>query len=340
MNIMTAFPNYPVAAVPAADGLQRDNQSRDLIRQPSPTEAAARERGLGQEGERSANRDNAQDTYQRPIANPNAQNPAAAAKRNDAKAEQRINGEADADDASADEVRAKGTDNNAVEAAEEKDSTEQDANAEDKPSAEEKREEQEQQEEIRQMEQRDREVRVHEQQHAAVGGQYAGSPSYSYERGPNGKSYVTDGEVSIDVSPVPNDPEATVQKMDQVRRAALAPAEPSSADRAVAAEATQRASQARAEMATEGVEQADAAAPANTSANTSTNNDAANDDSSVGQAVGQSFGEGSKQGQSSSIAGAQVAQETLKTIQERGNRIGNFYNNAVTASESRFAFTA
>lgn len=328
MNIMTAFPNYPVAAVPAADGLQRDNQSRDLVRQPNPTEASARERGLGQEGERSANRDNAQDTYQRPVANPNAQNAPAPAKRNDAKAEQKVNGDSaraeDADDA--DEVSARTADETEVDETEQKDA----ADADDKPSAEEKREAQEEQEEVREMEQRDREVRVHEQQHAAVGGQYAGSPSYSYERGPNGKSYVTDGEVSIDVSPVPNDPEATIQKMDQVRRAALAPAEPSSADRAVAAEATQRASKARAEVASGDTEKADV-----TNIN-APKGDSADSDSDSDSETGNNISSNN----TSTIAGAQVAPETLKAAQERGNRIGSFYNNAVSTSESSFALTA
>ncbi|MEO0429599.1 MAG: putative metalloprotease CJM1_0395 family protein [Pseudomonadota bacterium] len=93
---------------------------------------------------------------------------------------------------------------------------------------------------------RDREVRAHEQAHARVGGQYAGSPSYTYQTGPDGKRYAIGGSVSIDVSPVPGDPEATIAKMQQVKAAALAPAEPSSADRRVAtiAEAAQREAEA------------------------------------------------------------------------------------------------
>ena len=46
------------------------------------------------------------------------------------------------------------------------------------------------------------------------------------------------GEVSIDVSPVDGDPRATMRKMDQVRKAALAPAQPSGQDRAVASAAS------------------------------------------------------------------------------------------------------
>ena len=88
---------------------------------------------------------------------------------------------------------------------------------------------------VRQLAGREREVIAHEQAHSAVGGRYAGAPSYSYTRGPDGRSYISGGEVSIDVSPVPNDPEATLRKMEVVQRAALAPAEPSGQDLRVAA---------------------------------------------------------------------------------------------------------
>lgn len=103
--------------------------------------------------------------------------------------------------------------------------------------------------EIADLAARDRVVRVHEQAHAAVGGALAGSPTYSYTRGPDGRSYVTDGEVSIDTAPVAGDPQATLAKMDQVRRAALAPAEPSAQDMRVAAQAQATAAQARGELA-------------------------------------------------------------------------------------------
>lgn len=92
----------------------------------------------------------------------------------------------------------------------------------------------EEQEQVDQLEERDREVRAHEQAHAMVGGQYAGSPSYEYQTGPDGRRYAVGGSVPIDVSPVPGDPQATIDKMQQVAAAALAPAEPSAADRSIA----------------------------------------------------------------------------------------------------------
>lgn len=103
--------------------------------------------------------------------------------------------------------------------------------------------------EIRQLASRDREVRQHEAGHAAVGGQYAGAPRYEYQRGPDGRLYAVAGEVSIDTSPVLNDPAATLEKAEVILRAALAVAEPSAQDRAVAARASALAAEARAELA-------------------------------------------------------------------------------------------
>ena len=106
-----------------------------------------------------------------------------------------------------------------------------------------------QQQQITELASRDREVRSHEQAHAAVGGSYAGAPTYSFKRGPDGQAYAVGGEVSIDVSPIPNDPAATLRKMEVVQQAALAPAEPSAQDLRVAAQAQVLAAQARSELA-------------------------------------------------------------------------------------------
>ncbi|NOQ47505.1 MAG: catalase, partial [Desulfobulbaceae bacterium] len=100
------------------------------------------------------------------------------------------------------------------------------------------------------LKQRDREVRAHEQAHLANAGQYAGGPSYSYQQGPDGKRYAVGGEVPIDVSKK-RTPEQTIQKMRTVRRAALAPANPSSADRSIAASASRKEAEARRELQNE-----------------------------------------------------------------------------------------
>lgn len=88
---------------------------------------------------------------------------------------------------------------------------------------------------VRKLAARDREVRDHEQAHARVGGEYAGEPTYTYQTGPDGQRYAVGGAVAIDTAPVRNDPAATIQKMEVVKAAALAPAEPSAADRRIAA---------------------------------------------------------------------------------------------------------
>ena len=95
----------------------------------------------------------------------------------------------------------------------------------------------------------DREVRQHEQAHVAVGGQYVrGGPAYSYQRGPDGRQYAAGGEVAIDTTPIADNPSATIRKMQVVRRAALAPAEPSPQDRAVAVEAARKEAEARIDL--------------------------------------------------------------------------------------------
>ncbi|MEA5444918.1 putative metalloprotease CJM1_0395 family protein [Gammaproteobacteria bacterium AB-CW1] len=106
----------------------------------------------------------------------------------------------------------------------------------------------EEQRQVRELRRIDQEVRAHEQAHARVGGRFAGPPQLQMVRGPNGEMFAVGGSVSIDTSPVPNDPEATLEKMETVRRAALAPAQPSPEDLAIAARASVMAQQARVEM--------------------------------------------------------------------------------------------
>lgn len=128
---------------------------------------------------------------------------------------------------------------------EEKDAKNIDANTPRAPNGEPLSEEE--QAKLREMKSRDEEVRVHEQAHKSAGGQYAGAPQYEYANGPDGKRYITEGSVSIDVSEE-SDPQATIDKMQIVKRAALAPAQPSSQDRSVYAEASQLESEARKQL--------------------------------------------------------------------------------------------
>lgn len=103
---------------------------------------------------------------------------------------------------------------------------------------------------VEKLKARDREVRTHEQAHLSAGaGLITRGASYTYQTGPDGQQYAVGGEVGIDVSAVPNDPAATLRKAEQIRRAALAPSDPSGQDRAVAAEASRLAAEARQELA-------------------------------------------------------------------------------------------
>jgi len=123
----------------------------------------------------------------------------------------------------------------------EKDNAEdQSAGKENAESRQQEQQAQAQQKEIQDFKQRDLEVRSHEKAHASIGGRYSGTPQYQYQTGPDGQRYAVGGEVSIDISSE-STPEATIRKMQQVKAAALSPAEPSQQDLRVATEATQKA---------------------------------------------------------------------------------------------------
>ena len=106
---------------------------------------------------------------------------------------------------------------------------------------------------VKELKKRDTEVRNHERAHQAAGGQYAGSPSYTYQTGPDGRRYAIGGEVSIDISPE-RDPAATIAKMERVRSAATAPAEPSPQDYKVAAAADKARMEAQRELNAQSLE--------------------------------------------------------------------------------------
>ena len=96
----------------------------------------------------------------------------------------------------------------------------------------------------------DRKVRAHEQAHISAGGVYVrGAASFGFTVGPDGRAYATSGEVSIDASPG-NTPVETLEKARAIRAAALAPADPSRQDRAVAAQAARMEAEAAAQLAT------------------------------------------------------------------------------------------
>jgi len=101
---------------------------------------------------------------------------------------------------------------------------------------------------VEKLKAREREVIAHENAHKAVAGQYAGLMRYTYTRGPDGRLYISGGEVSLSTSEEQS-PEATIRKMQIIRAAALAPADPSPQDLNVARVAMAKEIKARAELA-------------------------------------------------------------------------------------------
>jgi hypothetical protein len=115
----------------------------------------------------------------------------------------------------------------------------------------------EQEVEVAELRRRDAEVRAHEAAHAAAAGALGGGASFDYATGPDGRSYAVGGEVPVEMAPG-RTPEETIRNAAQLRAAALAPAEPSAQDRAVAAEAEAMEAAARAEIAARSTTRAEA----------------------------------------------------------------------------------
>lgn len=203
----------PTSAVQPTDVLRRDNQMREAITQVNQNEGFNRERGLGSDSERFNN--SSQNNYANQLAD--ARQEAGfprVTERNGERGNEQQKGQGRGDSEGDEAETAPGESDT----------------------------------ELSELKQRDREVRQHEQTHAAMGGSYASAPSYEFQRGPDGQQYAVGGQVNIDITPIPGDPQATLQKMQVVRRAAMAPAQPSAADRQVAQEAANQAREAQSEI--------------------------------------------------------------------------------------------
>ncbi len=104
---------------------------------------------------------------------------------------------------------------------------------------------------VRRLAARDRQVRTHEEAHrAAAGSLYRSGPTYDYVTGPDGRQYAVSGSVQIDTS-AGRTPEETMRKAQLIQRSALAPVDPSGADRAVASAAAAMEARARHEQVAE-----------------------------------------------------------------------------------------
>lgn len=88
---------------------------------------------------------------------------------------------------------------------------------------------------LQELQARDAEVKAHEAAHQSAGAS-AGAASFSYQQGPDGKMYAIGGEVPISFKEG-STPQETIQNARAVQAAAMAPADPSPQDYAVAASA-------------------------------------------------------------------------------------------------------
>ncbi|HAE21058.1 MAG TPA: hypothetical protein DCG47_01870 [Spirochaetaceae bacterium] len=78
---------------------------------------------------------------------------------------------------------------------------------------------------------RDRAVRGHEAAHLSALGPYAASPAiFATASAPDGQRLAISAKIKVDLSEVPGNPEATLQKARTILNAANAPVDPSAAD--------------------------------------------------------------------------------------------------------------
>ncbi len=105
------------------------------------------------------------------------------------------------------------------------------------------------------LQSRDAEVRAHESAHQ-TGGASTGAATFSYQQGPDGKMYAIGGEVSISFKTGSN-PQETIANAQAVIASALAPADPSGQDMAVASSAMVMMMKAQQQLAKEAQEQVD-----------------------------------------------------------------------------------
>lgn len=239
MNIITQPVQAPVptATNPSTDALRRDNIQREVITQPAASQQSAAEKGVASERERA--RTPSQNNEQIDFEQLRQQAERASSTISD-------------DTGGTSEQQQQQNEDNAAERNDESNDENESIGASNQDTAEPDFADQQI---IKELQLRDREVRSHEQAHAAAGGPYTGAPSYTFEVGPDGKKYAVEGEVSVDLSPVKGDPQATITKLQKVYNAALAPANPSIQDTRIANKAAQLIAEAQSQLLAESFEE-------------------------------------------------------------------------------------
>jgi hypothetical protein len=314
MNITPQAPSLSIPTVlnPHTETLRRENNQREVISQPAALAQSAAEKGVASDKERG-----------RTPAQNNEGIDFASLKE---KAELANNA-----------IAEKGGQQDRQQQNQEEPSGKDDSSAKNQEDSQERNNSEGASEELQQarviseLQSRDREVRSHELAHAAVGGAFTGSPSYSFQIGPDGRKYAVEGEVSVDLSSVPGDPRATISKMQKIHAAALAPANPSVQDSRVAASAAQIIQQAQSELSvTQGNEFA--RARLENSAFVSPNSTLAENEEAVDKQTS------SAQDFDALIDKTLKAQEQIspsrsEAVSQRAVRIENFYSNITQAYE-------
>lgn len=126
--------------------------------------------------------------------------------------------------------------------------SESESGSKENPAGGDKELSQQEQQEVMELKMTDAEVRAHEHAHkAAAAGLKTTGPNYEYETGPDGKKYAVAGDVNVSYAKS-SDPEVNLKNAQQLKAAALAPADPSSQDRKVAQKADQEIADAKREI--------------------------------------------------------------------------------------------
>lgn len=316
MNIGSQFNTIPVATVvnPQTENLRRENNLREVITQPTAPSQSAAEKGVASDKDKAktpaqnnehidfANIRKQAETANSTISDQSESDPDAQGQQHNEQASEHSHDGGEADPA--------------VEFAEKQ--------------------------EIIQLKQRDREVRSHELAHAAVGGSVTGSPSYSFTIGPDGKKYATSGEVSVDLSTVPGDPQASIIKLKKVYAAALAPANPSAQDARVAAQASSLILQAQSELLQASRNESDSAGNKNDITASKKSLNGLEENNQTFESSDSGINNGVKSGENSSadfdrfMSATLAAQEQVlptrpEEVTARAGRIENFYSQITLA---------
>ncbi|TWX58586.1 putative metalloprotease CJM1_0395 family protein [Colwellia hornerae] len=239
MNITPQTPtlSIPTAVNPQTDSLRRENNIREVITKPTASSQSPAEKGVASDKERG-----------RTPAQNNENVDFESIRKQAESATKTINGDSNRESGSSDQQSTTDGFYANEDAIEDDSENGQSSTGSPDGTAASSREAFTEQRIINELQLRDQEVRAHELAHASVGGASTGSPSYTFETGPDGKKYAVGGEVSVDLSTVNGDPRATISKMQKVYAAALAPADPSIQDTRVAASASKAILQAQTEL--------------------------------------------------------------------------------------------